>query len=275
MNAKLFLTAFILPMAMGFSNVGQAMDFDYNTLNQEQPRTTLDLKKQELDRNINEFAEKLKNSNNENIYLICRTISEFIDEVYNMKNYIDTVTGNGNISFYDALVVFTNKLLSGRRIYYIIHSKGLDNDDDLLSLFRSILELKQKIEYLKEHPEENKQINVEKNNDNEFYNIVQDRKMEIQAEISDNENKKDQIIEDLRNKVQQSNMNIIISFCYDPTYKPLIANYENNRNTVMSYLKREGISDVLKDESIIKYMKQIAQINIEIEKLQNELNNFE
>ena len=57
-----------------------------------------------------------------------------------------------------------------------------------------------------------------------------------------------------------SNMNIIISFCYDPTYKPLIANYENNRNTVMSYLKREGISDVLKDESIIKYMKQITAL---------------
>lgn len=59
MNTKLFSIAFVLPMVMGFANVGQAMDFDYNTLNQKQPKTILQLKEQELDTKINEFEKRI------------------------------------------------------------------------------------------------------------------------------------------------------------------------------------------------------------------------
>lgn len=75
--------------------------------------------------------------------------------------------------------------------------------------------------------------------------------------------------------MQDDKLDTILSVCYDPIYGKLIADYNHNKNTVASYLKREGISDVLKYDNIVQYIIQIAQINIEIDRLQNELNNFE
>ena len=153
MNTKLFLMAFSL-IIINAANIGYSMNDGYGMFKQEQPRTTLDFKQQTLDEQINEFAAQLMNNGDEK-NLIYRAISTVIQEIYNKPDVMDAAIRDRDLTFRDILITFHNTS-SSKRIYKRIESKDLQDDEDLYILFTNILESKQEIEYLKEHPEKNK-----------------------------------------------------------------------------------------------------------------------
>ena len=72
---------------------------------------------------------------------------------------------------------------------------------------------------------------------------------------------------------------MIHDFCNDARYRNLLVNYQinyqNRQNEIKSYLKNKQMGELVKCnnfDNIIEYMKQLAQINIENDQLQDELN---
>lgn len=184
MNIKSFSIAFLLPMAMGFANVGQAMEGNGEVFNHEQPKTILQLKEQELDIKINEFEKRLignQDKNQKKRRLSARNdIPSSIKEIirsnrFNINN-IDNYSSYGEFHQLFKIPPRPNGSIGTRPsldhpIYSRVIAHGWLSDTDFFKSFVEILKLGKQVKYLEQHPEYGSQTES-MINDNELMELV-------------------------------------------------------------------------------------------------------
>ena len=253
MNAKLFLTAFLLPIVINCVNIGQAME----GANYDKIKTELSQKMQKLDTEINVFVDKLTFKDRD---IGINTTKDVINWMANIENITNAMRSDTlfdftlddffSFLFEQKIIKEDNQKIQLNILWRKIQKANIDHNFYWYNKFHGLLSLKESIENLNNYLKQNK-------------NQILSNKININYE------KTSKLWNELDNVLSESNTNIdknkLTDFIYQ--YKNIISDYYNHQNETKSYAKQYEINNLFENKTIVDYIQKIAQLNCEQEKL--------
>ena len=273
MNIKVLLIASSLLMANGV-NLGQAMEDDYNPVNQaQQPKTELELKMQELEKAVDEFAyvlykgyipedEDINHYDKKMINYYKGNINDIIELITNEEGMVDNIKYADVKTFENIFSALYYKYTNDRDIQFQIRwvlgqiEKRIpkyinDRYNCWYKKFVNMLKLKQSIKDLQEHSDKI---------------ASHDKTIELidLKKMLQNLGATEQEIKDFNDYMWQNHE--ILNDYYNNNNLELLEN-KQNKQIIKDYPKMLKINKFLNNSECLSAMKQLVQIYCESEKV--------